>query len=92
MSRQGPSRNLRSLDGANTEPLEPDADSAGGSEDLLNLARELQTQEQDLLRRLRQGPVPPEAILHLADAQAALRAARRAFERAGNMSLLVLDL
>lgn len=62
-----------------------------GSEDLQVLASDLQAQEQNFLRRLREGPVPLEVILHLADAQAALRAARRAFEREGNMSLLVLD-
>ena len=91
MSRRGQPHNFRSLDGSNAEPQERNAELAGGAEDLLNLACELQAQEQRFLRRLRQGPVPPEAILHLADAQAALRAAQRSFERCGNTSLFVLD-
>lgn len=74
MSRQGQPHNFRSSCGTNAESQARNVDSARGEEDLLHFVRELQAKEQRFLRRLRQGPVPPEAILHLADAQAALRA------------------
>ena len=91
MSCQGQPQNFRSPCGTDAESQAGSVDSARGAEDLLHLVRELHAQEQRFLRRLRQGPVPPEVILHLANAQTALRAAQCSFEESGSTSLIALD-
>ncbi len=63
----------------------------GDHQDLAALALELRAQEEDFRQHSRQGPVLPSELLRLADAQAAVQAARHSLESFGTLSLLVLD-